>query len=261
MTSVADQYMNEMHDQFKYYATWAPGIPLKIGDVGTLERNGFTVISNLNKLGIDFEVRTDSQKDSLQYASASGVSISTKIKGSAGLAEYNLNLADAGIVVQFAKDAGVAFEARGVEHQLIEDCVNIDAAILAAHSKGIWKDDWVVISDLMVADSGTVLISQGNDASIGLKALADVPHLSLANIDADFTVTYSKNLNTTIICQTGLTPLFKIRGIDHGWFPWSTPHIGVRAAGKGMMGSGPKGKEVGSAGLKPAVIEIPYIKR
>jgi hypothetical protein len=73
---------------------------------------------------------------------------------------------------------------------------------------------WAVISDLMIADSGTVLISQGSNAVISLKAKANVPKLNLANIDANFDVVYQEGMNTNIICQNGLTPLFKVRRID-----------------------------------------------
>lgn len=114
-------------------------------------------------------------------------------------------MADAGIVVTFGSNAGgVVFEATGTEHQLIADVDALDRTILDAHEHGEWKDDWVVISDLMMATSATILISQGRDAAIGLKAKMQVPpRLSLANLDAGFEITNEKNMNVAIICQSG----------------------------------------------------------
>jgi hypothetical protein len=229
MVSVADQYMNEMHDEFKYFATWLPGTPLEIGDIGELKGNEFTQISSLKQKGIDFTVRSDHTKDSMQHSSSTGVSISTKFKGSAGIPQFNLDVVDAGMVVKFSKNTGVAFELQGYEIRKIEDTTLVDNAILKEYQDKKWKDNWAVISELVIADSGTVLISQGSDAAIGLKALADVPNLSLANINANFNVSHSNNLFTTILCKAGLTPLFKIRGIHRRFFGAGTPHVESRA--------------------------------
>jgi hypothetical protein len=106
------------------------------------------------------------------------------------------------------------FEAEGVKHQMIEEVDELDQAIKKKYDDKEWADSWVVISDLMVADSGTVLISRGKNAAISLKAKASVPNLSLANVNANFDVAYQAGMNTKIICQGGLTPLFKVRGIS-----------------------------------------------
>jgi len=250
MVSVAEQYMNEMHDQFKYFATWVPGTPLQIGDIGELKGTEFTHLSDLKQKGIDFKIRSDPSKISLHYASSGGFSISSIFSGDAGIPQFNLDVADAGIIVKFSKDKGVAFEAQGAEQRMIADVIKVDKAILDAYNNGRWEDDWVVISDLMLADSGTVLISQGKDAAIGLKAKIQVPKLSLANIDANFDVTYENNLNTTVICQAGLTPLFKIRGIDRGFLGIGSPHVEGMRRGK---------KEHDAAGIpKLMVKEIPF---
>ena len=139
--------------------------------------------------------------------------MTTKASGSAALPQFNLDVGDAGIVVQFAAEKAVVFEASGVEHQMITRVDELDRYIERAKESNQWQDEWVVISDLMVAKSATVLISQGKDANIALKAKANVPNLSLANLEAQFETAMKSQMNTTIICQAGLTPLFKVRGI------------------------------------------------
>jgi hypothetical protein len=218
--------MNEMYEEFHYFATWLPDLPLQIGDIGELKHNEFTYVSSLNKKGMDFNVRRDSSKGELKHRSGGGVSVSTKLRGDAGIPQFNLDVADAGIVVTFGSNAGVVFEATGTEHQLIADVDALDRTILDAHEHGEWKDDWVVISDLMMATSATILISQGRDAAIGLKAKMQVPRLSLANLDAGFEITNEKNMNVAIICQSGLTPLFKVRGINKTFWGWGKPESG-----------------------------------
>ena len=211
MESIADQYLNEMHDEFHYFATWAPTETYHIGDI--LEKRGkneYEYRSNLTRIGVDFEVLPDEAKHNFHYQSVGNVSISQKVTGKVMAGIKGLDIGDAGLVVQFNKEKAIAFEAAGVQHQKIADLNRLEKDLILKKKSGDWESDWVVVTDLMIADSGTVLISQGKGGTIELRAKADVPNLSLANIDAKFESAYSENMNTQIIATRGLTPLFKI---------------------------------------------------
>lgn len=214
MKTISEQYMNEMHDEYKYFATWEPGTPLTIGDIGELSHNQFTRLSNLATNGFQFDFLKDRSKSALNYTSSSEIKITAKLTGNVGIPRFNLSLADAGMTVEFGSKKGIVFEAEGVEHQMIDKVDKLDQWIKQEYNQKKWPENWVVISDLIVADSGTVLISRGKNAAISLKAKTNVPNLSLANIDANFGIAYQSGMNTKIVCQAGLTPLFKIRGIS-----------------------------------------------
>lgn len=217
--SVLEQYMNEMHDSFHCFATWFPGIPLQIGDIGELKHNEFTYVSNLQNKGVDFTVRTDPSTGGLEHRSGGSVTMETKRVGEAAIPQFNIYYGDAGVIIRFGSKKGVVFEADGVKHLFIEDVSSVDSAIAEAHKRGEWNNKWVVISDLVIADSATILIAQGKGATVALKATSDVTNVSLANLDANFEMTYANNMNTAILCRTGLTPLFKVRGIiKKQWF-------------------------------------------
>jgi hypothetical protein len=217
--SVSEQYMNEMHDSFHCFASWLPGIPLQIGDIGELKHNEFTYVSNLQNKGIPFTVRTDPSPGVLEHRSGGNVTMETKQVGEAAIPQFNLYYGDAGVIIRFGSKKGIVFEATGVKHLFIEDISSVDTAIAEAHKRGKWKDRWVVISDLVIADSATILIAQGKGATVALKAKSDVTNVSLANLDANFEMTYADNMNTAILCQAGLAPLFKVRGIiKKHWF-------------------------------------------
>ena len=203
----------EQYEKFQSFPAWLPGIPLQMGDIGVLKHNEFTYVSSLQKKGIPFTVRTEPSEGDLEYKSGRGITIAPKISGESAIPKFRLYYGDDGMIVRFGSKKGLLFEATGVKHQVIADMNGLDNAIADAHKKGEWKDEWVVVSDLVIADSATILIPQGKDAVIGLRAKSHVPKLSLANPDACFEVTYAHNMNTTIICQPGLTPLFKVRGI------------------------------------------------
>ena len=185
VVSIAGQYMNEMHEEFHYYATWEPGTPLSIGDVGVLNHNEFNREANLDDLNIKYQVLRDPSSNPLRYVSKGNTSIMTKIAGEANIPGVKgLKVADAGVVINFKKEKGVAFEALGVTHQTIKNIIALKQDIINAYKEKKWQKEWVVITDLISAKSATVLISKAADASVELHAKADVPDLSIANVDA-----------------------------------------------------------------------------
>ena len=228
MTTISEQYMNEMHKQFQYFATWEPGTELHIGDIGELHDNKYTYISSLDKKKIPFTIRKDPSKNVLNYTSSSSIKVTTKLSGDVGIPKFNLSVADAGMTVEFGSEKGIVFEAEGVEHQMIEEVDKLDQTIKKKNGKKEWDDNWVVISDLMIADTATILISKGKKAAISLKAKAEVPTLSLANVNANFDVAYQSGMNTKIISQSGLTPLFKARGIIVTWWGLGEKKVGPK---------------------------------
>lgn len=72
-----------MATRFAYIATWHPGIPLQLGDIGHYRNRQFFRIKNLKDVGINFNVRPDTSADHLNHESATGVSMTLKAKGEA----------------------------------------------------------------------------------------------------------------------------------------------------------------------------------
>ena len=52
MPSPVQRYQREMHENIGFYATWLPGDPMELGDVGIPSNGMFRKRSSLNDLGI-----------------------------------------------------------------------------------------------------------------------------------------------------------------------------------------------------------------
>jgi len=213
--SVVKQYTKEIYKKFGYYATWLPGKKIKIGDVGKLNGKVFERETNLKNLGIDFKVVYDKNKISLDYKSEGSVNISPKISGQVPVAGSKLTNLDAGITLNFAKEKSVAFVAQGVLLHQINDLIPVKKEVLKRFATKEWEKDWVIISELAVADSATILISSKGSTTIDIKAKTDIglDKLQLANTDAGLQLMNSMGLETNIIAEAELTPLFKVVGL------------------------------------------------
>jgi hypothetical protein len=211
-----DVYTRELHRSFGYFAAWHPGVQLKLGDVGPIEGNVFTRETSLKDKGIAFIVRRDPSKDSLDYASAGSVSIRFKAAGEPSLPGSVLELGQAGATIQFGDKVGVVFQALGCSTFSIEDQESLGKEILELWRSGQWNKTYSIITELIKAESGSVIISSGQAGKLELKAGAKVSAagFKLADASLDLGIVSESNVQTKIICGTGMTPLFRAKGIQ-----------------------------------------------
>lgn len=214
-TAAQKQYTNELRRKFGYYATWNPGVPLSLGDVGTLSGNIFTRLSSLNTMGINFAIRTDNTTSLLEHNSQGSVTVTTKVAGSIAPQGSVLTNADVGLIVEFSKENSTLFKANDTRSPSIEDTITLGNEIIRRYKDGNWSKSWVVITELVEATSGTVLIANKANGKIELKANANInaPTIDIADASFQFSTQFSTGLETKIIAAQGLTPLFKVMGI------------------------------------------------
>ncbi len=215
MSSAQNQYTNEMKRKFGYYATWNPGVPLKLGDIGIFKRNVFTRISGLDDFNISFEVRPDTTKTPLEHNSQGSVTITTKLSGTVAPQGSVLTDIDAGIIVEFSKENSTLFKANNTVTPSIKDTIQLGKEIISLFKEGKWDKNWVVITELVEAESATIIISNTSNSKIELKANANVgaANFDIADAKFEFSPQFTRGLETKIISAEGLTPLFKVMGM------------------------------------------------
>jgi hypothetical protein len=214
------KYTDELYKQFHYFATWLPGAPLELGAIGILKNNEFTKVSNLKNEGIEFEIEDDVTKSDLEHATNGAVSITTKLSGTVPAAGSVLANADAGFTVEFSQENAILFKANGTLTPRINDQIKLGKEVIKRYEQGKWDKDWVIITELVKADSATIIISSSEKGKVELKAKADIStaKLDIADASLNLECTFSKDLSTKIITEQGITPLFKLSRIKSRLF-------------------------------------------
>jgi len=213
-------YTNELKKQFGYLATWLPGTPIALGDIGKMDDNVFTKISNLSDLGISFETQQDDTPSDIEHNSQGAVSVSFKAAGSAAPPGSSLGEVDAGISVSFSKENAILFKANGTTSPSIKNQISLGQEILKRYDAGDWDKSWVVVTEVVNANSATILISGSADSKIELKAKGsvEVVKIDIADADLGLETTTSKDLSTKILAEKSLTPLFKVSKVQKKFF-------------------------------------------
>ncbi len=214
------KYVNELATKFGYHATWTPDTPLALGDIGTLNKGVFTRITNISELNFTFTTKEGESEADFEYQSQGNVSISTN-------ANINLNTPDgalgdgkAGFDISFGKEGGVYMKAEMVKTLLIDEGLKLRKFIKDQYNAGVWEYEWIVITELKVAQNATILYSEKGNGSISICAEAQVgtDNLKITDSNANFQVVRSKGMDVKVLARKETTPLFKAVGLKRKLF-------------------------------------------
>jgi hypothetical protein len=216
MAGASDIYTDEVHRQLRYMAAWPPGQPLSLGAVGEVRDGVFTYRSHLNEksVGIPYEETTeDTPDEKWVLQSKGGVSINFKTAGESGQegAFAHIGSAEAGAAVRFSREKAVLLSLRKARVRSIRDQIDLKRKLQEAYASGKLDKNLIVITEIVDAESGTVLISNSNSAATEIKAEGDFKRevVDLGNAELRLQTAYSKDMQTELIAKEGLTPFYK----------------------------------------------------
>lgn len=217
MAAIYKRYIRDLRRKFGYQATWTPGTPLKLGDIGVFRKHVFETIDNINNdhFGFDMMVREDDSSEELEFTSSNSVNITTKAEGSIIPTGSPFTIDDTGFVVTFGKKGGLVFKAKGVKTQRIMNQSALAKYVKTAFSNGEWSDDHYIITELKTAESATILyaIEKNAEVAIRTKGSFSSESLDIADAGINLEIAFSKSMEIKMVASNGLTPLFKVRGI------------------------------------------------
>ena len=220
MSQTYEQYTAELNEQFGYLATWLPNVRLQLGDVGILKRDRFEFVTNLSNLGITISVRDTGDAANYQYVSANGANIDFDTAGDAAGVGSALGKSAAKASVTFKRANAVVFLAKGCKSTFIDQQDALGKQILARFLSGDWKQEYAIVTELVSAESATVIVSSSSDAKVEFSAESKLAPtgLSLADASVGLQVARSSGVATQIVASANLTPLFRASGLRQRLF-------------------------------------------
>jgi len=204
MSTPVKLYQQEMHDNIGYFATWLPGDPMALGDVGVLQAGQFRRFTSLKELGIPCKLGRSGNPQRLSYSSTTG----TSIVSSAGAEAPGI--AKAQIAIKFSKQGAFLFQALEVQRMELANRPDVATGILGAFEQKSWKKEWLVVDSVYRAESATIIVSEDSSAEVVLSASSALPlgSLPLADPKLGFTVSSTHGRIVHVLAASGLHPLY-----------------------------------------------------
>lgn len=234
MPTPKDLYINGIHKKFGYLAAWLPGQTIALGDTGVMEGKAFRRLACLADQGIAFMERIDRGPVPLDHTSAAGVTIGLNAAATAAGAPP----VQGSVAVRFDQKGGFVFRAQGCLGRSISDPIDLENQLRAAYDDGRWDLSWVVVTEVVHAESATIVISNSDQAHLqmSVRGSLEAAKASLASAKAGLHVESQSGDMTSFIAQRGLTPLYRVSRLKRGLFFAPPRFDAVRSGGEGDPG-------------------------
>jgi hypothetical protein len=216
--SVANAYANTIKKhQRTYYGVWKPGTPIKLGDYGMMNGNTFVLMGNINDFdefkGFELNIREDDTKDDMLFTSQEGVAFTLSPQVKANIEGVDVN---ASMNISFSREHGVFFNVAGCRIDSIVNVHMLGLELMKIHrnDKLRWRREFVLVSSVLSAERGLIVISTSSDFSLTFEAKAEVPYIDLAEVELDLTLTRRASAGEHYVTEEGFTPLVGLMKIQ-----------------------------------------------
>jgi hypothetical protein len=162
-------YFNLVHESLSYLPAWPPGAAIEPGDVGMLAGGSFIALASLAEMGIRLSTSITPQAKA-------------DITLSSGHSRFNVEPADDGdeptdgaarpsaaasrIEIRLqGEDASLAHW-EGLTRVRIDDLPSVEKAVLALVREGKWPQDGVLVTEILRASNGLILISSEKESVV-----------------------------------------------------------------------------------------------
>lgn len=205
MASPVKLYQEEMHKNVGYFATWLPGDPIKLGDIGILAGGRFRRQASLEELGIEPVALREGTAEDMSYSASAERSMGVSAGASAVVP-----VAKAEFSIRFSREGGYVFEALGIKNVEFGNRLALAEQIIGVYDRGQWRSEWLVVESIYTADFATIIVSEESSSEIVLKASGNAPigTLPLADPELGLTVTASNGKIVHLVARNNLSPLY-----------------------------------------------------
>lgn len=209
-------YLNDIYKHTSFRANWLPDKPIRIGDVGKLENGIFTLYTTLEQQGLHFSSRESTALSSLDYVSNNTAFSSSDISVDGRQVTADIK---ALISIEFSSGSGIIFQMDKAKKVIIEDLNKIESQVLSKYKDDDWPKEWVVITEIIVAETATIIISTSSSNKLEFQCEAPLANgFKLANPSLNLKLRRETGSSTKILGANDLSPLFQVHGIVEPFF-------------------------------------------
>jgi hypothetical protein len=227
--SLGDVYQDALERVYElpqgWVANWPARFSRRLGEVGRVTPGGFNKDAMLSDKGINVSPDPDpgTPGGSWNFQSDKSISVAVNVNASVPGWEF-IGSAKAGLKINFGSSQGIVVGI-GSTHQ--ERLVNLDALrpeLLAAANSGKLTAGQAIIVEVLIADTGIVVTSEGNNATLVATTNANLGVAgspSLAAFGVDLSVTSGSHATSQETYPQGFSVAFRVLKLGaRGWWWW-----------------------------------------
>jgi hypothetical protein len=213
MSEICDVYSEGIKRKFRnYWAAWKPDSQYKLGDIGTMKGQIFEKCGSLEDMNVSFTASQAARPSPLNLSSDGGVKMSIKAVGETNNAFPNIPAAKAVCKIAFSKQGAFVIQCPETYERSFDSLLRVQDRVMDLYNQKLWEMNWHVISKIVYAPTGTILISDSEVSEAEFLADVDLDTALGALGKANVGMTRG-NWSGAILETVGgndLTPIFQL---------------------------------------------------
>jgi hypothetical protein len=220
---VAVEYNRLVHESTGWRAAYPLVIPIQVGDYFQLSAQGVPIgLGNafnwpgwINSALVDSETIGGSETyyAGCQREAAATAAAGIDVPGGLG--------AEARISLLFSRSASFVLAYNAAKRFRIRDVEAVQHAVLTSAKAGWWQEDWILVTEVIAAESATLAVATEADSRLELHANAAIPTgiagVAIADPKLGWTASSWRGSGYSSVCKPG-TPLYHCIKVRKGTF-------------------------------------------
>ena len=209
MSTIMQNYLQQVQKNLGYRATWEPHRPMKVGTYGKIHQGIFSAYGHIDDLNITHTVDKLKTSNQLTYKSEEKGSYTLKAKGEINPLFQNISTDEAGLLIIFKKDNSIVFKIQDITYFTLENKVEIAEKLHKLSLVNKWDASYLMITETLQSEKTSILLSKKKNSEVEIKYEND-GNIGIIDIDLFGEIIRSKGMSLQFTTSSDSTPLFKL---------------------------------------------------
>ena len=152
MSTIMQNYLQQVQKNLGYRATWEPHRPMKVGTYGKIHQGIFSAYGHIDDLNIVHSVDKLKTSNQLTYKSEEKGSYTLKAKGEINPLFQKISTDEAGLLIIFKKDNSIVFKIQDITYFTLENKAEIAEKLHKLSIVNKWDASYLMITETLQSE-------------------------------------------------------------------------------------------------------------
>ena len=212
MSTIMQNYLQQVQKNLGYRATWEPHRPMKVGTYGKIHQGIFSAYGHIDDLNIVYSVDKLKTSNQLTYKSEEKGSYTLKAKGEINPLFQKISTDEAGLLIIFKKDNSIVFKIQDITYFTLQNKVEIAEKLHNLSLVNKWDVSYLMITETLQSEKTSILLSKKKNSEVEIK-YENGENIGIIDIDLFGEIIRSKGMSLQFTTSSDSTPLFKLSSL------------------------------------------------
>ena len=211
--NLPEYFQKQVKKQVGYFPVWIPMSKMEVGDI-VIKKDGFyqqySKIKNFPEIELGNIIPEDTVQQSITLDNNGTVTTDFQVAGSV---KEVLSKSSLGLTLNFDKGNSFYLNLTGITSESLEDSFSLGEQLIKYNQQPVsnWDKRFYVVTDLIYANSGLIVLNSGKKRNLHIKAKTEVTTTNIAEVNGWIDTKFTQNTNNIYVITKKSAVLFRAR--------------------------------------------------